>query len=60
MPSSSRSNEPQRLALYKLAGRSLRAYANLANEMREAGYTDAEAADDQGRGRPLREGLARR
>ena len=36
-------NEPRRVALYKLAAAFLRAYANLANEMREAGYTDAEA-----------------
>jgi len=35
-------NEPKRVALYKLAGSFLRAYANLANEMREAGYSDAE------------------
>jgi len=36
-------NEPKRVALYKLAGTFLRAYANLANEMREAGYTESEA-----------------
>jgi type I restriction enzyme, R subunit len=35
-------NEPKRVALYKLAAAYLRAFANLANEMREAGYTDAE------------------
>lgn len=35
-------NEPRRVALYKLAAGFLRAYANLANEMREAGYTDPE------------------
>ena len=35
-------NEPRRIALYKLVGAFLRAYANLANEMREAGYTEAE------------------
>ena len=35
-------NEPRRLALYKLVAGYLRAYANLANEMREAAYTDAE------------------
>jgi type I restriction enzyme R subunit len=35
-------NEPKRVALYKLVAAYLRAYANLANEMREAGYTDAE------------------
>ena len=35
-------NEPKRVALYKLAAAYLRAYANLANEMRDAGYTDAE------------------
>lgn len=36
-------NEPRRVALYKLVSAFLRAYANLANEMREAGYTEAEA-----------------
>ncbi|ANX04295.1 type I restriction endonuclease subunit R [Immundisolibacter cernigliae] len=35
-------NEPRRVALYKLAAVFLRAYANLANEMREAGYSEAE------------------
>ena len=35
-------NEPKRLALYKLAAALLRAYANLANELAEAGYTPAE------------------
>ena len=35
-------NEPKRIALYKLVASYLRAYANLANEMREAGYTDGE------------------
>jgi type I restriction enzyme R subunit len=34
--------EPKRLALYKLTAALLRAYANIANEMNEAGYTDAE------------------
>jgi type I restriction enzyme, R subunit len=37
-------NEPKRLTLYKLAASLLRAYANIANEMEEAGYSDAEAA----------------
>ena len=36
-------NESKRVALYKLAAAFLRAYSNLANEMREAGYSDAEA-----------------
>ena len=35
-------NEAKRVALYKLSAGFLRAYANLANEMREAGYTEAE------------------
>jgi type I restriction enzyme, R subunit len=39
-----KANEPQRLALYKLVAGLVRAYANLASEMGEAGYTDAEAA----------------
>ena len=38
-------NEPKRVALYKLAAAFLRAYANLANEMRAAGYSDAEARE---------------
>ena len=37
-----KANEPKRVALYKLAAAFLRAYANLANEMREAGYSEAE------------------
>jgi len=42
-----RENEPKRVALYKLAAAYLRAYANLANEMHEAGYSDAEVAEFQ-------------
>lgn len=38
-----KANEPKRITLYKLAAAYLRAYAALANEMREAGYSDAEA-----------------
>jgi type I restriction enzyme R subunit len=38
-------NEPKRVALYKLVGAFLRAYANLANEMAEAGYSDTEAKE---------------
>jgi type I restriction enzyme R subunit len=38
-------NEPKRIALYRLAAAYLRAYANLANEMRQAGYTEAEAEE---------------
>ncbi len=33
----------ERVALYKLTSAFLRAYANLANEMADAGYSDAEA-----------------
>jgi type I restriction enzyme, R subunit len=36
-------NEPKRIALYKLTAALLRAYANLANEMADAGYTESEA-----------------
>ena len=35
-------NEPRRLVLYKLVAAFLRAYADLANEMGEAGYSEAE------------------
>ncbi|HPY31134.1 MAG TPA: HsdR family type I site-specific deoxyribonuclease [Verrucomicrobiota bacterium] len=39
-----KANEPQRLSLYKLTASLIRAYANLASEMTEAGYTEAQAA----------------
>lgn len=38
-------NEPKRVALYMMATGFLRSYANLANEMREAGYSVAEASE---------------
>ena len=38
-------NEPKRVAFYKLAAAFLRAYANLANEMCDAGYSDTEARE---------------
>ncbi|MCB0200848.1 MAG: type I restriction endonuclease subunit R, partial [Anaerolineae bacterium] len=37
-----RDNEPKRITLYKLVAGLVRAYANLANEMAEAGYTPDE------------------
>ena len=37
-------NEPKRILLYKLTASLLRAYANLANEMDAAGYTESETA----------------
>ena len=43
-PEVQKDNEPKRLALYKHVGAFLRAYADLANEMRQAGYSEAEAA----------------
>ena len=36
-------NKPRRVTLYKRIGAFLRAYANLANEMKDAGYSDTEA-----------------
>ncbi|WP_027932186.1 type I restriction endonuclease subunit R [Amycolatopsis thermoflava] len=39
-----KANEPKRVALYKAVAAVTRAYANLANEMNDAGYSDAEAA----------------
>jgi type I restriction enzyme R subunit len=39
-----KANEPSRAALYRLVSSFIRAYANLAGEMEEAGYTPAEAA----------------
>ena len=38
-------NEHKRVALYKLAAAYLRAYANLANEMRDAGYSDTDVQE---------------
>ncbi len=38
-------NEPKRVILYKLVGSLLRAYANLANEMEEAGYSEDEVQE---------------
>lgn len=35
-------NEPKRIALYKLTASLIRAYANIANEMLEAGYTTSQ------------------
>lgn len=39
-----KSNEPKRITLYKSVAALIRAYANLANDMEEAGYTPAEIA----------------
>jgi len=41
-PASLKDNESKRVALYKLTASLIRAYANLANEMQEAGYSEAE------------------
>ena len=38
-------NEPKRVAFYKLTAAFLRAYANLANEMEEAGYSFTETKE---------------
>ncbi len=38
-----KANEPMRLSLYKLTAALVRAYANLAGEMAEAGYTEAKS-----------------
>ena len=43
-----KANEPKRVALYKQVAAFLRAYADLANEMREAGYSDTEARTIRG------------
>ena len=37
-----KNNEPKRIALYKAVAALLRAFANLANEMPEAGYSEAD------------------
>ncbi|MEA3326083.1 MAG: HsdR family type I site-specific deoxyribonuclease, partial [Chloroflexota bacterium] len=41
-------NEPKRIALYKYTAALIRAYANVANEMDEAGYTREEINDIKG------------
>jgi len=41
-------NEPKRVALYKQVGALVRAYANLANEMEAAGYSEVEAEEIKG------------
>ena len=41
-PETQKDNEPKRLALYKHVAAYVRAYANLANEMPQAGYSSAE------------------
>lgn len=40
-----KANEPKREKLYKFTAAFVRAYANLANEMTDAGYTQAEAQE---------------
>ncbi len=40
-----RSNEPKRIELYKLTAALVRAYANIANEMIKAGYTEVTAQE---------------
>jgi type I restriction enzyme R subunit len=42
-PAARKEREARRVALYKLTAALIRAYANLANEMAEAGYSDEEA-----------------
>jgi type I restriction enzyme R subunit len=44
-PNILKENEPKRVALYKLVGSLVRAYADLANEMADAGYTETEARE---------------
>ena len=39
-----KANEPKRVELYKAVAAVTRSYANIANEMSEAGYSDAETA----------------
>jgi type I restriction enzyme R subunit len=42
-PQELNASKQKRISLYRLTSRLLRAYANLANEMKEAGYTQKEA-----------------
>jgi type I restriction enzyme R subunit len=41
-PEELKDTEPRRVSLYKLTVSLIRAYSNIADEMKEAGYTDAE------------------
>lgn len=42
-PDELRANEAKRLSLYKVVAKLIRAYANLANELEDAGYTSEQA-----------------
>ena len=44
-PDDLRKNEPKRIALYKNVASLLRAYANLANELEDAGYTTSQVVE---------------
>jgi type I restriction enzyme, R subunit len=44
-PDELKDTEPRRVALYKLTIALIRAYANIADEMKEAGYTEPEIVD---------------
>lgn len=44
-PNALKNTEQKRLALYKLTSKLIRAFANLANEMTEAGYSSKEAKE---------------
>ena len=50
-----KANERKRVILYKAVASFVRAYANLANEMTEAGYTPEETEEHPQRSGPLRE-----
>ena len=43
--SSLKDNEPRRVLLYKLTASLMRAYANIANEMEESGYSESEISE---------------
>ncbi|MEI6610444.1 MAG: HsdR family type I site-specific deoxyribonuclease, partial [Deltaproteobacteria bacterium] len=47
-PDELKDTEPRRVALYKLTIALIRAYANIADEMKEAGYTDKETEQIKG------------
>ncbi len=44
-PELQKENEPKRVSLYKLTSSLVRAYAELANEMEQAGYSEQEAVE---------------
>jgi type I restriction enzyme R subunit len=49
LPEDLKEHEPQRVALYKSVAALMRAYANIADDLQQAGYADAEVASIKGK-----------